>query len=338
MSAASRPAGRSPSTRSRPPAAPRTGIIAGPDGACVADPAAGSGASDRRGDHRVPAPAAGGRKHPPDHGRPRTGRCWLTEPVGGGSAGSPPAGVITDFPVPRPPAVPFESPRGPDGDSGSPEPDANRIGRDHDRRAAFTEFPLPTRDSTPSGIAAAAGGALVHRTVRQQIGRITTAGSLSPNSRSRPPAADPNGIAAGPDGALWFTEGNADKIGRVTTAGSFSEFPIPTLQRSDRDRRRPGRGALVHGGERQQHRAASTRRCRPPARRTARPRIAAGSSLRTATWPPSPAERSPHPRASRRAARPTPTAVPPTRSRCDRSRSTGSSATAATQRSSVRRS
>jgi hypothetical protein len=27
----------------------------------------------------------------------------------------------------------------------------------------------------------------------------------------------PSGIAAGPDGALWFTESNANKIGRVTT-------------------------------------------------------------------------------------------------------------------------
>jgi len=41
-------------------------------------------------------------------------------------------------------------------------------------------------------------------------------------------AAGPHGIAAGPDGALWFTEANGNKIGRVTTAGAFSEFVIPT--------------------------------------------------------------------------------------------------------------
>ena len=34
------------------------------------------------------------------------------------------------------------------------------------------------------------------------------------------------GIAAGPDGALWFTEGNANKIGRITTAGVFTEYPL----------------------------------------------------------------------------------------------------------------
>jgi len=43
------------------------------------------------------------------------------------------------------------------------------------------------------------------------------------------PAASsgPNGIAAGPDGALWFTELNGNQIGRITTAGTISEFPIP---------------------------------------------------------------------------------------------------------------
>jgi len=38
----------------------------------------------------------------------------------------------------------------------------------------------------------------------------------------------PHGIAAGPDGNLWFTELGANQIGRVTTSGAFREFPIPT--------------------------------------------------------------------------------------------------------------
>src|SRR5262249_47436072 len=37
------------------------------------------------------------------------------------------------------------------------------------------------------------------------------------------------GITTGPDGALWFTEANSNKIGRITTAGMITnEFPIPT--------------------------------------------------------------------------------------------------------------
>ena len=56
-------------------------------------------------------------------------------------------------------------------------------------RAAITEFPVPTPDSAPAG------------------------------------------IAAGPDGALWFTESafslGPGAIGRITTAGSIGETPVP---------------------------------------------------------------------------------------------------------------
>jgi uncharacterized protein (TIGR03437 family) len=42
------------------------------------------------------------------------------------------------------------------------------------------------------------------------------------------PGSNPNYIAAGPDGGLWFTELAADKIGRITTAGVVTEYGIPT--------------------------------------------------------------------------------------------------------------
>jgi hypothetical protein len=35
------------------------------------------------------------------------------------------------------------------------------------------------------------------------------------------------GIAAGPDGAIWFTEGPLDRIGRITATGAVSEFALP---------------------------------------------------------------------------------------------------------------
>lgn len=41
-------------------------------------------------------------------------------------------------------------------------------------------------------------------------------------------SSQPRGIASGPDGALWFTEGAGNKVGRLATAGTFTEFPIPT--------------------------------------------------------------------------------------------------------------
>jgi streptogramin lyase len=38
----------------------------------------------------------------------------------------------------------------------------------------------------------------------------------------------PQGIAAGPDGNLWFTEFSGNRIGRITPSGAITEFPIPT--------------------------------------------------------------------------------------------------------------
>lgn len=44
-----------------------------------------------------------------------------------------------------------------------------------------------------------------------------------PTANSRPYT-----IVAGPDGNLWFTESNGNKIGRITTDGTITEFPVPT--------------------------------------------------------------------------------------------------------------
>src|SRR5262249_14739944 len=41
--------------------------------------------------------------------------------------------------------------------------------------------------------------------------------------------SDPDRIAAGPDGALWFTENFGNRIGRITTAGVVTnEYTVPT--------------------------------------------------------------------------------------------------------------
>jgi len=40
-------------------------------------------------------------------------------------------------------------------------------------------------------------------------------------------SSGPAGIAAGPDGALWFAEQRTNKIGRITTKGKFTEYRIP---------------------------------------------------------------------------------------------------------------
>lgn len=39
--------------------------------------------------------------------------------------------------------------------------------------------------------------------------------------------SNPNGITAGPDGNLWFTETGGNKIGKMTPGGAFTEYPVP---------------------------------------------------------------------------------------------------------------
>jgi virginiamycin B lyase len=98
----------------------------------------------------------------------------------------------------------------------------------------ITEYPVPIPPSAgpvPTSIAPGPDGALWF-TVENcsnapqcdptgQIGRITTAGSVTTFSVS-----EPIYIAAGPDGALWFTQDAS--IGRITTAGVVTEYPAPS--------------------------------------------------------------------------------------------------------------
>lgn len=39
---------------------------------------------------------------------------------------------------------------------------------------------------------------------------------------------NPQYITAGPDGNLWFTESDGNKIGKITTAGVITEYPLPS--------------------------------------------------------------------------------------------------------------
>ena len=60
-----------------------------------------------------------------------------------------------------------------------------------------------------------------------RIARLTPAGALDefplPNAGSQP-----NGITAGADGSLWFTESGASRVGRISTAGAITEYEIPS--------------------------------------------------------------------------------------------------------------
>src|SRR5271169_5211344 len=54
-------------------------------------------------------------------------------------------------------------------------------------------------------------------------GTAASAQTITPYSIPTAQSA-PGGLAAGPDGNLWFTETNGNRIGRITPAGVVTEF------------------------------------------------------------------------------------------------------------------
>jgi virginiamycin B lyase len=45
--------------------------------------------------------------------------------------------------------------------------------------------------------------------------------------------SSPVGIAAGPDGAMWFTNESNNAIGRITTGGAVTNFTDPGISGPD---------------------------------------------------------------------------------------------------------
>lgn len=135
------------------------------------------------------------------------GSVWFTDPGTGTIGRLDPNGTVARFPL-RPKSQPFNIARAPNGDfwfTNTPDrhqdpsdaslPSVGRI----TPLGEVTEFSLPTVEGNPMGV---------------------------PDMGSAP-----MGIAAGPDGAMWFTEAGADQIGRVTPDGAITEIPLPRRDR-----------------------------------------------------------------------------------------------------------
>ena len=61
-------------------------------------------------------------------------------------------------------------------------------------------------------------------TAGNSIVRVTTAGAVT--EYLLPAASVPEGIVAGPDGNLWFTDSGTSKVGKITPSGVISEYPL----------------------------------------------------------------------------------------------------------------
>jgi streptogramin lyase len=165
------------------------------------------------------------------------GNLWFSEYTKVGRV--TPSGVITLFNPPSFSSFNNGIAAGPDGNLWFTE-QVGIIGR-ITPTGEITEFSLPGTFPSPYPGAIAAGPdgnlwftetAVVDTGAVGRIGRITTAGVVTefPVTAINPSglAVALSGIAAGPDGNLWFTKTGENKIGRITTGGVATEFAIPT--------------------------------------------------------------------------------------------------------------
>ncbi len=150
----------------------------------------------------------------------------------------PPPPIITAYPLPGTNIVASSITTGPDGnlwflEASSATSKVGRITTD----GVLKEFPIPDGFYyAPSHrLTTGPDGALWFTGIRNAIGRITTDGAVSvfplPNHDGNGGAitgGTASDIAVGPDGNLWFTEGDANLIGRITPTGVVSEFAIPS--------------------------------------------------------------------------------------------------------------
>ena len=185
--------------------------------------------------------------------------------------------TITEHPLPTPDALPGGLIVGPDGALWFHQSGANAIGRlTTDGR--LSEFPIPTPDSSiprQGFLGLGPDGAIWFTETRaNKLGKFSPGGQFTeyPIPTAVPfenpqlgtvQTSFPIGITAGPDGAVWFTEGESHKLGRIVPAlgGALTEIPLPeSLTRPMGADRGPGRGAVVHGAGHEPRRADDARR------------------------------------------------------------------------------
>jgi virginiamycin B lyase len=94
---------------------------------------------------------------------------------------------------------------------------------------SIAEFPIPTRDSAPTGIVAGADGHVWFcGSEGDQLGRINPTTHQITEFRTVNVSA-PQAVTLGMDGNVWFTSPGSNVVGRVTPSGEFREFFVTTL-------------------------------------------------------------------------------------------------------------
>jgi virginiamycin B lyase len=163
------------------------------------------------------------------------GNLYFTEPSADKIGRISPAGVVTEFAVPTPNALPGTITAGPDGNVYFTETGANRFGDQQIGRITpagkISEFSLGGSVFEVGGIAAGPDGnvyASISTGQGEGVARITAAGTITDLQPTEGfTGINAGSITAGPDGNLWFTDPDNRQIVRTTPAGIFTAFALP---------------------------------------------------------------------------------------------------------------
>jgi streptogramin lyase len=145
------------------------------------------------------------------------GNVWFTEEAGNRIGRITPSGAITEFPIPTANSQPVSIVTGSDGNLWFAEQDSLKIGR-ITPTGAITEFPLPSPDNEPRAIALGPDGNIWFAMDNGDIGRITPTGVLTTCTTGISGVIE--GLTAGPDESMWFTEYYESRIGKITATGT----------------------------------------------------------------------------------------------------------------------
>jgi virginiamycin B lyase len=141
------------------------------------------------------------------------GNLWFTEFNGNKIGRLTTAGSFAEYPIPTPVSIPGVLTAGPDGALWFAEGIGNKIGR-LTVEGRFTEYRVPTLLGAPATIVAAPNNTALWfaENLGNKLARIRLDGTVTEYPIPTP-NTQPQGLAFGPDGSLWFTERNGGKIG-----------------------------------------------------------------------------------------------------------------------------
>jgi streptogramin lyase len=145
------------------------------------------------------------------------GNVWFTEEAGTRIGRITPTGTITEFPITSANSQPVSIVTGSDGNLWFAQQDSSEIGR-ITPTGTITEFPLSAPDGEPRAIALGPDGNVWFTMDNGDIGRMTPTGGVTTCTTGI--AGNIEGITAGPEDSMWFTENGESRIGKITATGS----------------------------------------------------------------------------------------------------------------------